>query len=756
MLLYHVFVPVTRDERCVTALEFDVKESAYYSFGAEDSRVLEVVANRYIGANPPIPFIYRAFSSAGIMQNSEGLYLLDFTDRYADSPNGSYVYAMALVWSDEERSIDGVMEPLGPVSLYLNEERLYRSSVIDELKPDGRATVPLLFQKGLNSLLIEARKTVAGFGCRFGAEEGKVRILQVLSPFSNRAGQAGWIFSEPCSQSIYGQSQQLFPDWTADEQLTKLTWHPRTDWPEVKLHNRNMERIFGYRPNAAAYARTLIEVPSSTNAVTMSLRTHGATSIYIEGQLSFSTAEAGTYTQQLQLTSRKQLQHVLVWNASGEQQWGFELTFQINNIDLPLRPPLHIHGYNGAWIYAGPIASDAEIISSEPFTAHALLKQQDEKSLYWQLDAPDLVIRPFYENAMLSNKWTVGSMSNFARWDYPLGVTMYGLLRGGKLLKRNDMMQYAIQHISICADWYQYSLWDYEQYGFPSINHQLVLIKMLDNCGSFGSAMLEAYAATGDANYAAIAEVIADFILNKLERREDGAFYRLCEGEYSANTMWADDMYMSTPFLIRYATLFNKQAALDEAAKQFLLYKSYLFIEDQKLMSHVYDFKYDRATRVPWGRGNGWVLFSLSELLERLHSDHPLYDELLSFYREYVNGIVSNQSDSGLWHQVINEPTSYKEASCTAMFVYGIARGIRFGWLDRSNDYEAVVMRGWEGLTKHAIDRQGHVYGVCSGSRYSFAPDYYMYDLRTVVNDNHGIGIMMLAAVEVELLRAAR
>lgn len=757
LLLYHVFVPVTRDERCVTALEFDVKESAYYSFGAEDSRVLEVVANRYIGANPPIPFIYRAFSSAGIMQNSEGLYLLDFTERYADSPNGSYVYAMALVWSDEERSIDGVMEPLGPVSLYLNEQRLYRSSVIEELKPDGRVAIPLLFQKGWNTLLIEARKTVAGFGCRFGAEEGKVRILQVLSPFSNRTGQAGWVFSEPCPQSIYGQSQQLFPDWTEDEKLTELTWHPRCNWSEQELSSNNMERIFGYQSNAAACARTTLEVPALSDTVTMSLRTFGATNIYIEGQLVFSAEKAGAYTEQLQLSTTKQLQHVQVWSASGDQHWGFELSILEGNNKLPLHSPVHIHGYNDAWLYAGPISSEAApIISNEAFAAHALLKQSDDKLLYWKLDAPDLVMRPFYENAMLSNKWTVGSMSNFARWDYPLGVTMYGLLRSGKQLNREDMVQYALQHISICADWYEYSRWDYEQYGFPSINHQLVLIKMLDNCGSFGSAMLEAYATTGNANYAAIAEIIADFILNKLERRKDGAFYRLCEGEYSANTMWADDLYMSTPFLIRYATLFNNQAALDEAAKQFLLYKSYLFIEDQKLMSHVYDFKYNRATRVPWGRGNGWVLFSLSELLERIGTDHPLYDELLAFYREFVEGVVSYQSDSGLWHQVVNEPSSYKEASCTAMFVYGIARGIRFGWLDGDVDYEAVVSRGWEGLTKHAIDRQGHVYGVCSGSRYSFAPDYYMYDLRTVVNDNHGIGIMMLAAVEVDLLRAAR
>ena len=28
-----------------------------------------------------------------------------------------------------------------------------------------------------------------------------------------------------------------------------------------------------------------------------------------------------------------------------------------------------------------------------------------------------------------------------------------------------------------------------------------------------------------------------------------------------------------------------------------------------------------------------------------------------------------------------------------------------------------------------------------------------MYDLRTVINDNHGIGIMMLAGVEISLLK---
>jgi rhamnogalacturonyl hydrolase YesR len=170
---------------------------------------------------------------------------------------------------------------------------------------------------------------------------------------------------------------------------------------------------------------------------------------------------------------------------------------------------------------------------------------------------------------------------------------------------------------------------------------------------------------------------------------------------------------------------------------------------EQRIMSHVYDFKYGAPTRVPWGRGNGWVIFSLTELLEVLPKEHELYPELLAFFNELCEGYAALQEENGLWHQVLNDPESYLEASCTAMFAYAFARGVRFGWLDDAGKFAEAAFRAWEGLTRYALDRHGNVHGVCSGSRYSFSPDYYKFDLRTVTNDNHGIGIMMLAGAEV-------
>lgn len=737
------------------------RDSSMYWFGDDEKRVLEVLANRYAGANPPIPFALRAFAKSGILQNREGLYDMDFAERLPQAANGDYAYAFGLVWSDDERSIDGTMEPLGPVSLYVNEERLYRSSAAEELKPDTRVIIPLLLRKGWNSFLVEARRTPAGFGCRFGADEAKVRILQVLSPFAGRSGHAGWVYTGPSSGPLYG-GELRFPDYAKPEEDSGQVWLPRTRWTAEEAALPVFERLFG-RPTrpAAALGWSRISVPTEADGKSLMLegKAFGPTTVWLDGRSVVELAEEGDF--QLTVRAEAGIRQLLVRCESRPGGWGFDIQAYAGGKPLAFEPPAAIHGSEEAWLYAGPL--DPHAAMPEPAslcTLTTLLPSADLEGrpaggTYWMTGAPETMVRPYYENAMLSNKWTTGSATNYARWDYPLGVTMYGLLRASRELDRPDLADYALGHICSCTDMYDYSIWDRDQYGFPAVNHQLVLIRMLDNCGSFGSAMLEAYSQTGEDRFLRIADEIADFMLRRLERREDGAFYRQCPGEYSADTMWADDLYMSAPFLTRYAAAADCPEALDEAARQFLLFKRYLLMEPENVMSHVYDFKYGQATRVPWGRGNGWVLFSLSELLEKLPEQHKDRAALLDMFRDLCAGVAALQADSGLWRQVLNEPDAYEEASCTAMFAYAFARGVRFGWLESPEKYAEAARAAWRGLTGQAIDRSGNVHGVCSGSRYSFTPDYYMYDLRTVVNDNHGIGIMMLAGVEISRLKSA-
>ncbi|MFB9329997.1 glycoside hydrolase family 105 protein [Paenibacillus aurantiacus] len=732
----------------------DAHDSARYAFGDDELRILELLANRYIGANPPIPFAYRAFSREGILQNAEGLYEMELTSRLPQAAHGDYAYVFGLVWSDNERSIDCNLEPIGPIKLYLNEELLFRTSAVEEMKPDARVVVPMQFAKGWNRILIEARRTPAGFGCRFGADEAKVRILNVLAPFAGREGNAGWVYSAPVKTSLYGA--EAWPDARSSETETGLSWLPRASWTEGEAGLPNLERLFG-RPETtvAGYGWTRLLV-TGTRALELEGRVYGPASVWLDGELVLELNEAGTFRHSV--TRAIGGGQLLIRVLSGPQGWGFELTATADGTRVAFEQPQHVHGNDGVWLYAGPIGVGAELAASAICGTNKLLPAVDLGGrpaglTYWEVDAPNTRLRPFYENAMLSNKWTTGTATNFGRWDYPLGVTMYGLLRAAQALGRDELSAYAQSHIRSCTDMYDYSLWDRREYGFPGINHQLVMMRMLDNCGSFGSAMLEAHLREGDDNVLRIADTIADFMLNRLERREDGAFFRLSEGEYFDNTMWADDLYMSAPFLTRYAIVSGKREAMDEAARQFLLFRRYLFMEDQCVMSHVHDFKYAQATRVPWGRGNGWVLFSLTELLEHLPEDHEDREALLDFFRTMCAGVAELQSSSGLWRQVLNEPEAYEEASCTAMFAYAFSRGVRFGWLAGDSRFADAAIAAWRGLTGKAIDRSGNVHGVCSGSRYSFSPDYYMYDLRTVINDNHGIGIMMLAGVEIHLLK---
>lgn len=740
------------------------RESIDYWLGEDAAGILGAVAGRYLGANPQIPFALRAFSADGILQTEEGYYDFDLARRLPEARHGEVAYACGLVWSDDERSLDAGIMPASPVRLYLNETLLYRSGAVDEMKPDAKAVVTLLLRKGWNMLLLEMRKTEAGFGCRFGAEEGKVRILQVLAPFAERRETAGWAYSGALPNAVYGEGLG-FPDFGGREADTGIGWLPAREWPAEAAGRPNFERIFGLPQGAAAgYAWSRLPLAARGARSFWRGRTHGPLTVWLDGQRVIELPEAGAFERELPLAFAKG--HVLVRAETGEQGWGFELVVSSAESDAPVRfelpAPVHGAGADGGWLYAGPLPADIDEAPAAVQSVKRLFKLAEGAAAAgagafagangmtgWALDGPSLRLRPYYENAMLSNRWTAGAATNFARWDYPLGVTMYGLLQTARELGRPEIADYARAHIDSCADWYEYSLWDKAAYGFPSVNHQLVLMKMLDNCGSFGSAMLEAYPPAGSAGYLAIADVIADFIANRLERRDDGAYYRLCVGEYSADTLWADDLYMSAPFLSRYAGITGDQRYLDDAASQFLHYRRYLYMEDRGVMSHVYDFKYGKATRIPWGRGNGWTLFSLSELLERLPLAHLDRPALLAFFRELCTGIAARQGESGLWRQVLTDPEAYEEASCTAMFAYAFARGVRFGWLEDAAHYTDAALRAWQGLAAKAIDRQGNVHGVCSGSRYSFTESYYKYDLLTVVNDNHGIGIMMLAGVEI-------
>jgi len=75
---------------------------------------------------------------------------------------------------------------------------------------------------------------------------------------------------------------------------------------------------------------------------------------------------------------------------------------------------------------------------------------------------------------------------------------------------------------------HEYALYDQARYGFPGVNQQICWLYALDDCGSFGSMMLEC-AKPGDAAVRKLADAIGEYMLHEQPRAfpgQAGAFPR--------------------------------------------------------------------------------------------------------------------------------------------------------------------------------------------------------------------------------------
>ena len=687
--------------------------------------ILTLIADRYIAENPAQGFGMHSYRENGFYCGKEGRYVLDLDKKYPEIPLGTKGIVETKFWQEKSRMEYFAVNCYGPVKIEMDGKEAFRSNVEEEVNRDIRRKFSIMCERGFHVVTIRLQKTTSGFGCLFGMNEPKWRWKPF---FSNRPGEDG--------QLGFRYRLEAGTEWLPDGQ-----------WKGDGKCQYPAERIYGICKDRYVYEGTRISCDCKNKESLLKINCGADTelAIYLNGKLiQCIAAEGKASTREIFLPNFKKSallvirgRHTTVnpgWGWIIEESEGYQRVL-----------PFEVRGTQQKSMYIGTFAIHSEE-AVKKFPVNRVWKETD-RTFYYRLDEPRTTIRPVLENLL------------FARWNYPLGVTLYGMMRSARYLKDSHIMQYVQKHIETCVGFYEYSLWDQATYGYSEINTQLLNISMLDDCGSFANAMLEYRFGAEDSENVMeirkIADKIASYISIVQERQPDGAFYRICKGNFMENTLWADDLYMSVPFLCRYYRMTGDASYIHDAAKQLLLFRKYLYMNEQNLMSHVYDFKYQTMTAMPWGRGNGWVFFSLSEILEALPEEDEFYEQLLDFFRLLADGYMDRQLENGMWPQLLDHPESYPETSCTAMFVYGLCRGLRYAWLSdgQRERAEKCAMNGWKALTDIAIDSRGNVYGVCEGSAYSFKPEYYTEELGWVLNDPHGTGIVMLAGMELQLLK---
>jgi unsaturated rhamnogalacturonyl hydrolase len=253
-------------------------------------------------------------------------------------------------------------------------------------------------------------------------------------------------------------------------------------------------------------------------------------------------------------------------------------------------------------------------------------------------------------------------------------------------------------------------------------------------------------------------KLAADRIRKKFDtykRTNDSGFWH-AESKNREWQLWADGVFMSMPFLVRYGKLYGDSTyANDEATKQLVIYASHLNDPQTGLMFHAYDESGASVWADPktkhsaefWCRAIGWFGMTLIEVLEILPKDHPRRPQLIAQVRQLAKAYTDFQdTKTGLWYQIVDKghlPDNWLETSSSSMYTYMISMAVKRGYIEKS--FLKTATKGYEGvLTKISLDADGmtNITDICEGT--NVADIAYYFARKRNTNDFHGLGAFLI------------
>lgn len=173
---------------------------------------------------------------------------------------------------------------------------------------------------------------------------------------------------------------------------------------------------------------------------------------------------------------------------------------------------------------------------------------------------------------------------------------------------------------------------------------------------------------------------------------------------------WCDALFMAPPVYVGIANITNDDSYIDYMHNKFLDTFYHLYDEKEQLFfrdESYFDKRETNVKKIFWGRGNGWVVAGLVNIIKLLPKD----DVRRVFYTELFLHMTSRltllQHEDGFWHASLLDPDSYPspETSATALITYALAFGINDGLLDKSTFYKPMI-KAWNSLLS-AVDEDG-------------------------------------------------
>ena len=287
------------------------------------------------------------------------------------------------------------------------------------------------------------------------------------------------------------------------------------------------------------------------------------------------------------------------------------------------------------------------------------------------------------------------NLDDMYSWEWHQGVGLYGMYRYYLETKRKDVLEGIIH-------WYEENI----RRGLPEHN-------VNSTCPLF--TLMYVYEETGDERYLKICMDWAEWVMHELPKTEEGIFQHTVFGGDNHNQVWDDTLFMAVLFLAKMGVFLGREDYIAECVYQFLEHLKYLTDNETGLLFHGWTFEgRHNFARARWARGNCWLTAVIVEFLDIVPNlDKGVRRFLITALNEQVKTLVKFQETDGMWHTLIDDPSSYVETSATAGFGYGILKGVRKGYLAPA--YEEAGLRAVSGVLSN-IAQNGDVLNVSYGT----------------------------------------
>jgi len=231
--------------------------------------------------------------------------------------------------------------------------------------------------------------------------------------------------------------------------------------------------------------------------------------------------------------------------------------------------------------------------------------------------------------------------------------------------------------------------------------------------------------------------------------------------------MWLEDTYMAGPFMAQYAREFDQSAWSEEVVRQIILLYNRLGDPSTGLLYHAWDeHRKERwcdpetgRSTIFWGRGMGWYMMALVDVLDYLPENSAGRDSVLVILNKTADALLKvRDKETGLWYQVLDQggkEGNYLEASCSCMFTYVFAKGADQNYLPEkyhkiAEETFAAILNNMVSENKDGLLTLKHVCSSCvlGGEPYRDGSYDYYTSVKQTDNDPKGIAAFILAAVE--------